>query len=299
VRRVSFTPPVAEPAWRTWYDEADRQRAQLYGLYQAFCGANAGAKFKPLFDTKTYKGSRPFLLTAFHDKCAYCESKISPTNLRGDAEHYRPKGNVKQYSFKSRATNAELEQYIVGHFDDAPPPQGGYFWLAYSIENLLPSCTVCNRYRKRDVFPVKGTRLVFPEADSPNEKRMLVNPVLDEPNEHLAFDDAQGMVTPLSREGAISIDVYDLNREGLPEARRLAMDHARRVFSDWFEAMGSGRIADAAKEEQQLDEYVAGTQPYSAAGLAAIGKREEEISALVQVKKVRGFWPSRKVLKLP
>src|SRR5258708_6122558 len=34
----------------------------------------------------------------------------------------------------------------------------GYFWLAFDLMNYCTSCITCNRERKRNFFPVAGTR---------------------------------------------------------------------------------------------------------------------------------------------
>ena len=67
---------------------------------------------------------RKALEALFGRKCAYCE--ISIARMDWDIEHFRPKGRI-----------AEREE-------DHP----GYYWLAYTWENLFPSCTWCNQHRK-------------------------------------------------------------------------------------------------------------------------------------------------------
>lgn len=62
--------------------------------------------------------------------CAYCGCYL-PRNDRGDVEHYRPK----------QASSGQ-------------PPNGGYWWLAYNLENYTLSCNPCNRIHKRNRFPL-------------------------------------------------------------------------------------------------------------------------------------------------
>lgn len=64
----------------------------------------------------------------YHGKCAYCESSMEQLEV----EHYRPK-------------------------------RGGYYWLAYSWDNLLLACPKCNQ-KKRDDFPIQSERVRF-DAD--------------------------------------------------------------------------------------------------------------------------------------
>lgn len=58
----------------------------------------------------------------YHGKCAFCETKSESMHV----EHFRPK-------------------------------RGGYYWLAYSWDNLLLSCPTCNT-NKSDVFPLAKGR---------------------------------------------------------------------------------------------------------------------------------------------
>lgn len=203
----------------------------------------------------------------FHGKCAYCESFYAKTQPV-DVEHYRPKGKV----------------------DDADGHRG-YWWLAMDWENLLPSCIDCNRKRGQ-VTPKPeqngtmvalndsgdfargktfntGKQSAFPlAADSPRakwdtqgkdvdlstEKRLLLDPTRDTPDDHLVFhldrSDPEKLISivypkPLapgdelvlpvlgdpadvaanagdnnvSAIGAVSIQVYGLNRLSLVQAR--------------------------------------------------------------------------------
>lgn len=63
--------------------------------------------------------------------CAYCGRSL-PGNDRGDVEHFRPKKAVHE-----------------------APEHGGYWWLAYRLENYVLSCGVCNSSRKGNKFPMR------------------------------------------------------------------------------------------------------------------------------------------------
>lgn len=203
----------------------------------------------------------------FHGKCAYCESFYAKTQPV-DVEHYRPKGKV----------------------DDAGDHRG-YWWLAMDWENLVPSCIDCNRKRwqktpdavqqnsmtalnahgdfargeelktgKQSAFPLASGSprakwdTVEKDTDLSREKRLLLDPTRDIPEEHLVFqvdraDAAQlisivypmpltpqdALVLPalgdpaqiatqagavhVSAIGAVSIQVYGLNRLSPVQAR--------------------------------------------------------------------------------
>jgi len=98
-------------------------------------------------------------LYAMHgDCCVYCNSPLL-RNDRGDVEHFRPKGAIKE---------------------DAA--HGGYWWLAYSFENYLLGCSLCNRTFKKTHFPLKpgGRRTTYGRRRNIlAEPRLLIDPTLD------------------------------------------------------------------------------------------------------------------------
>jgi hypothetical protein len=127
----------------------------------------------------------------FHEKCAYCESVYRAVDSR-DVEHFRPKGGVAE-----------------------SPAHPGYWWLAASWTNLLPSCPACNQLRrqtlydpamtleefeaarrneaettsgKKNAFPVSGTNWVMKENGRiADEDPLLINPCERNPADHLEF----------------------------------------------------------------------------------------------------------------
>ena len=60
------------------------------------------------------------LLKAQHDKCCFCESKVTQVAY-GDVEHYRPKAGYRQEH-------------------GAPLGRPGYYLLAYEWSNLMFCC---------------------------------------------------------------------------------------------------------------------------------------------------------------
>jgi hypothetical protein len=71
----------------------------------------------------------------------------------------------------------------------------GYWWLAVRWDNLVPACGMCNTY-KTDRFPLEGSRAISPQDGSDLEslqdleKPLVLHPLVDEPEDHLDFDDA-------------------------------------------------------------------------------------------------------------
>lgn len=168
---------------------------------------------KPSLKFSRYKDEavKQLLEMTFHGKCAYCESFYSSTQPM-DVEHYRPKGAIAEEKDHS-----------------------GYYWLAATWENLLPSCIDCNRKRgqqdvleettrslgKQDRFPISGRRAKAPTDSLPGERPRLVNPCEEDPDELLMFDSRLAVVVPRAKSGIKrgraldSIEVYGLNRSGL------------------------------------------------------------------------------------
>jgi uncharacterized protein (TIGR02646 family) len=165
------------------------------------------------------KEVRKQLRELYHDKCAYCEDKIQVSNATPRIEHYRPKDGIKE---------------VQNH--------KGYFWLGYEWTNLLLACEVCNnKAHKSNKFPLKNENsrvsddlekegfIVDGEFDLEQnkatsaklmqEERLLLNPELDEVEQHFYFT-PQGQIKPYYLEGEVSIEVYGLDREDLIKARR-------------------------------------------------------------------------------
>jgi len=167
---------------------------------------------------------RQALSQLFHQKCAYCESSYAGTQPV-DVEHWRPKARVD--------VEQGEEEIEFNH---------GYYWLAASWENLLPSCIDCNRRREQRNESDGSTRTVgkgnrFPlapgskRATSPGEETsevpLLLNPYTDDPAEHLEFIEEGVIRAKLEKgsrrpspKGEASIEVYALNRTGLVQERR-------------------------------------------------------------------------------
>ena len=294
MRRVPFSPPAGDPSWDAWQVRVRKRRDEIVKVYLALNEVGVGHTFSPKIHEATYRGSREFILKAFKKKCAYCESLIAPTLGTGDVEHYRPKKAVKEYRYEPPPDAGEdTLGEVLAPFRDQPG-NSGYFWLAYNIGNLLPSCRACNENEKRSFFPVKRGRLQCDELPDPKvEEPMLVNPYLDDPNLHLAFTDPNGFVRPLSLKGAISIDVYGLNRESLPEARARAISTAGLEFKAWYDALYDDDQVALAAREAVLNRYETGEEPYSAAALTHVGERQEQLLKRgLAMKTRRGIWPS-------
>lgn len=176
-------------------------------------------KFKIYSDSEV-KGS---LIKLFKEKCAYCESTFLHV-YSGDVEHFRPKGEIEEAT---------------------PYKKPGYYWLAADWDNLLLSCRNCNQKLSHSMFGI-GTKKTmgkmnqFPLLDEKKHirnhdhingiadeepYRLLLNPCIDNPENHLEYGD-EGVIRPkkdaLGNESMMakkSIDVYVLQRMYLVQSR--------------------------------------------------------------------------------
>ena len=88
---------------------------------------------KSCFDERIWQDFKNDILIPSVGRCAYCEGRNSAGEF-GDAEHYRPKGEVTE--------------------NRKPISHPGYYWLAYEWYNLLLSCKKCNsKHPDRDQRP--------------------------------------------------------------------------------------------------------------------------------------------------
>ncbi|AUD05715.1 HNH endonuclease [Spirosoma pollinicola] len=152
----------------------------------------------------------------YSHKCGYCETHESAgASLRVD--HYRPKAGVKD---------------VPGH--------EGYYWLAYEWSNLVLSCEKCNG-RKLHNFPLQdeANRVSVPTLTNNGlpisdccradktillaEHPLLLNPELDNPDEHLIFR-PNGTIDAKTERGKKSIELYFLERDELITNRKNMTD---------------------------------------------------------------------------
>jgi len=262
--RVRFTEPGDEK-WEKW-----KAKGAEKVLDHA---ADVQAGRKPKISDTLYKKMRDVIFAAYHGKCAYCEAQFV-LDQSGDVEHYRPKGEVSD-------ENWQVVQLAGG-------PHPGYYWLAYDWRNLLPSCARCNRPTKTAAGVVVGKGTRFPvgktwavdDAGLAAEEPKFVHPVFDDPSRHLAFDPQTGVVFWKSRRGRACVELLDLNREGLPEARRRAYTSAVSDAIAAIAFLNQGDVGEAKLRLDDLEAYRAGTRPYSLAGRRAIRDRRAELRQL-------------------
>ena len=170
-------------------------------------------KFKPKSSIYAHSTVKAALLDAQQDKCAFCESFITHIAY-GDVEHYRPKAGYQQREG-----------------DTLRRP--GYYWLAYSWDNLLLVCTLCNQERKGNLFPLRRPRArARSHMDNLDaEEPLLIDPSRVEPSLHVRFRGHYAFAVRNRREGKTTLDVLGLNREKLAEARAERLEHLEVLHS--------------------------------------------------------------------
>jgi len=191
--------------------------------------------------------------TQYH-KCCYCELKI-PKGFN-DVEHYRPKAAADR---------------LPGSNDTH-----GYWWLAFTWENLLFACPACNRSNKNSKFPLDvGSSALIAEDLLPGQERpLLIDPGSTvNPIEHIEFIyQAVGPAgTPRHwwarpRNGSLlgnsTIEICGLNRGELRELREdyytdVVIPHARAIN-------GAVTSADRPRLNQEFQRALALIQSRSA-----------------------------------
>ena len=109
---------------------------------------------------------KDFLYESQYGKCCYCERKRDKRET--DVEHFRPKAEVTE----------------------AGEDHQGYWWLAYSWENLLIACKTCNQQYKKSKFPLKNEekRIYTENYDLGKEEPFLINPLEEDPEHFIDYD---------------------------------------------------------------------------------------------------------------
>jgi uncharacterized protein (TIGR02646 family) len=162
------------------------------------------------FDGSIYRHEtvKTCLKTLQHDKCCFCEAKISHIS-HGDVEHFRPKAG-----------------YQVD--ETSPLIKPGYYWLAYNFDNLFLACQVCNQVYKKSYFPLsdEAARAKSHRDDHWQEESLIIHPEHDNPVQHLTFSGEVIKPVNQSRKGAETIKRTGLDRKELTNER---LEHLKKL----------------------------------------------------------------------
>lgn len=152
-----------------------------------------------------HKFTRSTLRERQYGKCCYCD-KFAEAKY-STVEHVRPKAEARRSDGR---------------------PKSGYWWLAWTWENLLFCCQQCNGnkgtwypLRGDDQAPRYGRPLTAYSNPPGHEKPILLDPTLDDGIEHIEFRPVAGRWVPQAREGSIrgyeTIKQVQLDRADLLE----------------------------------------------------------------------------------
>ncbi len=180
--------------------QTDADKAAYDGAPQDYRSGDKTFDFKrSIYAAKSVKNT---LRKAQHDKCCFCEAKVTHIAY-GDVEHFRPKGGYRQDP-------------------DDPLSRPGYYWRAYAWENLFFSCQLCNQRYKKNLFPLRnpGQRARSHHDDSAAEEALFIDPGTMNPEEFISFRQEYPYAVDDSDLGRMTIDALGLDREALAERRR-------------------------------------------------------------------------------
>ena len=176
------------------------------------CAFEGGAELfnirRDVYGDETVKEA---LRTAQHKKCCFCEGLFLEAHAAADVEHYRPKG------FSQQARRA-------------PKIYPGYYWLAYDWDNLFYCCESCNRFNKRNYFPLRNPneRVRSHLGDVTSESPLILKPNgPDNPRGHIQF--REEVAIAISDAGDATIDFVGLNRLPLIEKRLGVFNALKRI----------------------------------------------------------------------
>lgn len=214
--------------WKKWLDDALIEKKKVAGVVRQ----GNKPKFKNI-----WRDFKPYLEEIFFEKCGYCETNIiSGTWLA--VEHYRPKGKVtKDNSPKSIVKIRDAKNNEI--------PHPGYYWLAYDWKNYFLSCDKCNSPPgKGTQFPIEGVRACSKNDSLADERALLLNPLIDDPREHLQIG-KYGYLEGKTVRGRVTIRICNLNRIELQKARQTTYNDLKyKIAIKFLEDPTNDPIAD-------------------------------------------------------
>lgn len=227
--------------------------------------------------------------------CAYCESKIGAVGAR-EVEHYRPKGGIEGFG--------------------AHP---GYWWLAHSWTNLLPTCRDCNKslrqhivtagmtrvevealsakdpttsHGKANQFDIRGQRALSEGDDLTIEDPLLIDPCERDPAMELQWDfkgeltliEPKPVAGAYSPYGAYTIRTCALNRAELVLDRIPVVRQLRALRGHILNRLNKwtgepADLVDIMDEVNVLIELAHPEQAYAGMAAAFVRDFEEELEA--------------------
>jgi hypothetical protein len=213
--KIDFSPPSHDELWDRWRKDCDAALQQM----ETDVSQGREPEISNLYKRKSIKEKFYFSDdSAFHGKCAYCECYLKQFQ-HPDIEHYRPKAGV---------TN-EHDMPVSVDYGKGLELHRGYYWRAYSIQNLLPACEICNqpstvsteKVGKHNRFPVVGD-YARNESEVAAESPLLINPLTEDPEKEIGvnLEDGSFFAKNGSERAEVTIKVLGLTiRDKLRERR--------------------------------------------------------------------------------
>lgn len=169
------------------------------------------------------------------------------------------------YKRKCAYCDAFVEQIVVEHYR---PKRGGYYWLAYSWDNLLLACPNCNEY-KGDAFPVMLNRVAYDSRRDTIDKINQLGPVYDEleyplivnPERALSSEiesvryDKEGQVFSDDPRMHFTIIVCKLYRKSLCARRKRIWDDLRKEIAGAVLKAGNDRENLRVRLDQVISSF--------------------------------------------
>ena len=272
--KLKFVEPDSDD-WKAWRQECQSERDAVIERVRNGEDAQLGDLYKDSRLTEVYRDDGP----PFLGKCAYCESRIYDS---GDIDHYRPRRAV---------THEDGSPVMVDSNGGGTVPHPGYYWLAYEWLNLVYACSDCNRIHKKkhrgvrvgkgSLFPVDGKYATTP-GEEVDERPLLLNPLVDEPGEHLSIDDT-GIIRGESERGEVSSRIFGLNiRHSLITDRLQAIEETKNAAHMYVTSLGTNS-PDAPAKREYLDRVRSDVLPFALARRFALKKALSRYTPLFDI----------------
>ena len=276
--KIDFQEPASKD-WREWRQECGAARNELVNLVGKGQKPKITGLYKDPRMKKVYKSRE----APFYGKCVYCETNVA-ANHPGDIEHWRPKNLVTDEA--GSAIEIETED---GRRSSIPATigshtNGGIF--------SFPAKTVIDLQRRRLPVGVSGSGInsgpgfrATRKDEERRERPMLLNPVEEDPVDHLEVDDIGVMIAKTDR-GQECIDIFGLNaREALLDARRECIKNTRsRIQMIVLEMMRAQSRHDKDKAMREFSAKTkrieSGEAPYSACERLVLRECDDKLRRL-------------------
>ena len=154
----------------------------------------------------------------YHSKCVYCEEKIYRVNADNLTDNSEKKHSIDHYRPKSK-----------------------YPWLAFSWDNLLWCCDICNQNKDND-FKIINKPIIYSRSFMSRihcstklynrvEKPKMIHPELEDITDKLVFD-TNGNINSEDDRVKYTITTCGLDRNYLNGERKEILDEIINKFQD-------------------------------------------------------------------